>query len=136
MPQLKNMLEQQTTELDVAHARVLQLLEETTTSEDAFPDQPYYHAPDGTSPIPDEIWKRLNSENVLETLEAIKTDIGGNGHLEFVGMFEVSDDERAALAEAAGSVAVRNVTALLDDLERSAGLADDAVSGRADAATD
>ncbi len=41
----------------------------------------HYSAPDGTQPVPDTVWTRLDDKKLTKALTLLKQNIGGNGDL-------------------------------------------------------
>lgn len=83
---------------------------------------PYYSTPDGANPIAPALWTRIDDESVTEVLDQLRDNLSPNGHepderFELEEVFVVSASERQALAEVAGSVAVRQVVGLMRDAE-------------------
>lgn len=109
------------------HGNVMSLIDglwEESTVGEISSGQPYYHAPDGTEPIPDAIWQRLNVEAVEATFDLLRAEFGGNGHLRPDAIFDIPPEEREALANVGGSDVVRQVTGLLGDVDLTTTLRD------------
>lgn len=83
-------------------------------------------APDGSRPVRTSVWRRIQPEDLEDASALIKATFGGNGYVQLVYDGDVPPEEKAALAEAAGSVAVRQVTELLVDVQESAAIGDPA----------
>jgi hypothetical protein len=103
---------------------ITKLMAELTRERKPTLTGPYYNTPDGTEGIAASIWERVDPSSLAETFDAVKWTLStngsgpsSNGSIEIERIFKLSEDEKDALAKAAGSHAARQAVELLRSAE-------------------